>query len=333
HVYFEAATVILTLVLLGQLLEARAHSKTGDAIKALMKLAPDTAVRVAGGKEETIAVDAIKAGDMLKIKPGEKIPVDGRITEGHSVIDESAITGEPVPADKKEGDTVSSGTLNGNGAFLMQAENVGSDTLLSRIIAMVNAASRSRAPMQKLADKISGYFVPAVLGVAVLTFAVWKFFGPEPSFAYAFVNAVAVLIIACPCALGLATPMSVMVGVGKGALSGILIKNAEALEKMNTINTLIVDKTGTLTEGKPSVENAVSFSDRFTENDLLRYIMSLNSSSEHPLAGATVSYAKSKGITAEKVEHFESVPGKGVTGYVNHKQLALGNPALMDQMK
>ncbi|MGB5553957.1 MAG: HAD-IC family P-type ATPase, partial [Flavobacteriaceae bacterium] len=249
HVYFEAATVILTLVLLGQVLEARAHSKTNSAVKELLKLAPNKAIRFKDGNEEEISIDKIELGDILRVKPGDKVPVDGSITEGNTSLDESMITGEPIPVSKSEGDEVSSGTINGNQSFLMKAEKIGSDTLLSQIIQMVNDASRSRAPIQNLADKVSGYFVPVVVLIALVTFAVWAIWGPEPSYVYALVNAIAVLIIACPCALGLATPMSVMVGVGKGAQNGVLIKNAEALEKMDKVDTLIVDKTGTLTEG------------------------------------------------------------------------------------
>ncbi|MCM2302714.1 MAG: heavy metal translocating P-type ATPase, partial [Flavobacteriaceae bacterium] len=260
-VYFEATSVILTLVLLGQLLEARAHSQTSGAIKELLKLAPTEAVLVTPeGKDQIISIHAIKKGDLLRVKPGDKIPVDGKITEGHSNIDESMITGEPIPVDKQVGDSVSSGTINGNKSFVMIAEKVGSETLLSQIIQMVNNASRSKAPIQKLADKISKFFVPIVVFVSIITFIVWAYFGPDPALVYAFVNAIAVLIIACPCALGLATPMSVMVGVGKGALNGILIKNAEALEHLNRVNVLITDKTGTITQGKPSVEKVVDLS-------------------------------------------------------------------------
>ena len=255
-VYFEATTVILALVLLGQLLEAKARSQTSGAIKELLKLVPSVATLVEDGKDEIIAIDKIQHGNLLRVKPGEKIPVDGIIVEGHSSIDESMITGEPIPVDKDVNDNVSSGTINGTKSFVMKAEKVGSETLLSQIIHMVNTASRSKAPIQKLADRISKYFVPIVLIVSVITFIVWAAFGPEPAYVFAFVNAIAVLIIACPCALGLATPMSVMVGVGRGAQSGVLIKNAEALEKMNKVDTLIVDKTGTITEGKPSVEKS-----------------------------------------------------------------------------
>ena len=272
-VYFEAVTVILTLVLLGQLLEARAHGRTNSAIKELLKLAPTQATLLVDGKEQIIAINDIHKGHLLRVKPGEKIPVDGVIVEGHSSIDESMISGEPIPVDKKIGDKISAGTINGNKSFVMRAEKVGEETLLAQIIQMVNEASRSRAPIQKLADKIAKYFVPIVVGVSILTFIIWANFGPAPALVYAFVNALAVLIIACPCALGLATPMSVMVGVGKGAQSGVLIKNAEALEKMNKIDVLITDKTGTITEGKPSVEKVAAIEG--PENKLLQQIASL----------------------------------------------------------
>ncbi len=258
YVYFEATTVILTLVLLGQLLEARAHGKTNSAIKELLKLAPHKATRIIDGREQVVAINDIRKGDLLRVKPGEKIPVDGVVTDGESSIDESMISGEPIPVDKVKGDKVSSGTINGNKTFVMKAEKVGAETLLSHIIEMVNAASRSRAPIQRLADRISGIFVPIVVIISVVTFIIWALNGGEHAYVYAMVNAIAVLIIACPCALGLATPMSVMVGVGKGAHSGVLIKNAESLERMNSIDTVIIDKTGTVTEGKPSVEKVVS---------------------------------------------------------------------------
>ncbi|MAU70924.1 MAG: copper-translocating P-type ATPase [Pseudozobellia sp.] len=332
HVYFEAATVILTLVLLGQLLEARAHSKTNSAVKELLKLAPNKAVKVVDGEEQEVAIDDIELGDILRVKPGDKIPVDGVITEGEISIDESMITGEPIPVNKSVDDKVSSGTINGNQSFLMKAEKVGSDTLLSQIIQMVNDASRSRAPIQKLADTVSGYFVPIVVIIAVITFGIWAIWGPQPSYVYALVNAIAVLIIACPCALGLATPMSVMVGVGKGAQNGVLIKNAEALEKMDKVDTLIVDKTGTITEGKPTVEKVGSFDDkRFRESEVLQYIVSLNSQSEHPLAEATVKYGKEQNAEFLKAEGFNAVTGKGVDGKVNGKDVALGNAKMMEQ--
>ena len=330
HVYFEAATVILTLVLLGQLLEARAHSKTNDAVKELLKLAPNKAIRVSDGEEEEIAIDAIAVGDILKVKPGEKIPVDGVITEGEAGIDESMITGEPIPVAKLAGDKVSSGTINGNQVFLMRAEKVGADTLLSQIIDMVNKASRSRAPIQNLADRVSSYFVPAVVLIALITFAVWAAWGPEPAYVYALVNAIAVLIIACPCALGLATPMSVMVGVGKGAGNGVLIRNAEALELMNKIDTLVIDKTGTITEGKPTVEKVGHFGGEYTEQDVLAYIVALNQNSEHPLAAATLAYGKEKGAGKLKAEGFNAITGKGVEGRVNGKKVSLGNLGMME---
>lgn len=333
HVYFEAATVILTLVLMGQVLESRAHTKTNSAVKELLKLAPNQAIRVVDGKEETIAIDAIKIGDVLRVKPGDKIPVDGAIQEGESSIDESMITGEPMPVHKSTGDKVNSGTINGKQSFLMKAERVGSDTLLSQIIDMVNKASRSQAPIQKLADKISGYFVPIVVLISVLTFIAWVIFGPEPKYVYALVNAIAVLIIACPCALGLATPMSVMVGVGKGAKSGVLIKNAEALETLNNIDVLIIDKTGTITEGKPSVDMVVSESNDFDKDKVIQYCMSVNGHSEHPLAEATVSYGKEQKLKPLKVDGFNSVTGKGVTGVIDSNKVALGNKKMMEDVK
>ncbi len=329
-VYFEATTVILTLVLLGQLLEARAHSKTSGAIKELLKLVPAEATLIVDGEEKIIPIDDIKKGDLLRVKPGEKIPVDGKLVEGQGSIDESMITGEPIPADKNVDDKVTSGTINTTKSFVMEAEKVGAETLLSHIIKMVNDASRSKAPIQKLADKISKYFVPVVVGISILTFIAWVMFGPEPKYVYAFVNAIAVLIIACPCALGLATPMSVMVGVGRGAQSGVLIKNAEALEKMNKIDTLIIDKTGTLTEGKPSVEKVIAVPQGgISEDDLLQKIASLNKYSEHPLAEAIVKYGKEKKISFSDVKDFEAIAGKGVTGIVDGKKIALGNKKLM----
>ena len=336
HVYFEAATVILTLVLLGQLLEARAHSKTNSAVKELLKLAPNKAIKIVEGEEVEVSIDKIELDDILKVKPGDKIPVDGVITEGDTSIDESMITGEPIPVDKAKGDKVSSGTINGNQSFLMKAKKVGSDTLLSQIIHMVNNASRSRAPIQNLADKVSGYFVPVVVLISLITFIVWAIWGPEPVYVYAFVNAIAVLIIACPCALGLATPMSVMVGVGKGAQNGVLIKNAEALEKMDKVDTLIIDKTGTITEGKPTVEKIGSFTEDqaksergFNESKVLQYIVSLNSNSEHPLAEATVKYGKEQNAQMIKSDGFSAVTGKGVQATINDKKVALGNPKMM----
>ena len=331
HLYFEATAVVLTLVLLGQLLEAKAHSRTSGAIKELLKLAPKEATIVNDGEEKVISIHDIKKGDILRVKPGEKIPVDGKITEGNSNIDESMISGEPIPVDKKIDDNVSSGTINGTKSFLMVAEKVGSETLLSQIVQLVSDASRSRAPIQNLVDKIAKYFVPIVVVISVITFIIWWQFGPEPKLVYAFVNAIAVLIIACPCALGLATPMSVMVGVGKGAKSGVLIKNAEAIEKMDKIDVLITDKTGTITEGKPSVEKIVVKSG--DENEILGKIASLNQSSEHPLAAAVVTFAKSKNVTFTNVKDFESVTGKGVKGTINQETILLGNIKLLEQEK
>ena len=330
HVYFEAATVILTLVLLGQLLEARAHSKTNSAVKALLKLAPNKAFKIVDGEEISVKIEQIELNDILRVKPGDKIPVDGVIIEGNTNIDESMITGEPLPVNKYVGDRVSSGTINGNMSFLFKAEKVGADTLLSQIIQMVNDASRSRAPIQKLADKISGYFVPVVVIISVITFGIWAIWGPEPAYVFALVNAIAVLIIACPCALGLATPMSVMVGVGKGAQNGVLIKNAEALEKMLKVDTLIVDKTGTITEGKPNVEKVGSFVKHLSDTDILQFVVSLNSNSEHPLARATVRYGKEKKIETLKTEGFQAVIGKGVIGRIGDKAISLGNPKMME---
>lgn len=333
HVYFEAATVILTLVLLGQLLEARAHGKTNSAIKELLKLAPNQAVKIVDGKEQIVGIDTIKKGDLLRVKPGGKIPVDGKIEEGESSIDESMISGEPIPVDKKSGDKVSAGTINGNKSFTMVAEKVGEETLLSQIIEMVNTASRSRSPIQNLADKISAWFVPTVVVIALLTFIVWGVSGIEQAYVFALVNAIAVLIIACPCALGLATPMSVMVGVGKGAQNGILIKNAEALEGLNKIDVLIVDKTGTLTEGKPSVEKVVG-SEKYSEENIIQKMQALNRNSEHPLAQATLQYAEEKLPDKPdlKIEDFEGITGKGVRGTLNGRTLALGNTKLMEHV-
>ncbi|ADY29880.1 heavy metal translocating P-type ATPase [Cellulophaga lytica] len=330
HVYFEAATVILTLVLMGQVLEARAHSKTNAAVKELLKLAPNKAVKVVNGVEEEVAINNVVKGDVLKVKPGEKIPVDGYITEGSTTVDESMISGEPIAVSKTVKDEVSSGTINGNQSFLMQAEKVGADTLLSQIVKMVNDASRSRAPIQKLADKISSYFVPVVVIVSILTFIAWVIWGPEPAYVFALVNAIAVLIIACPCALGLATPMSIMVGVGKGAQNGVLIKNAEALELMNKVDVLIVDKTGTITEGKPTVENVGVFNKDFTVDKVTQFIASLNNSSEHPLAEATVNYAKENKVDFLKTKNFNAVTGKGVEGVISDTKISLGNALMMN---
>ena len=330
HLYFEAAAVILTLVLLGQVLELRAHSKTSSAIKALLGLVPPVARVIRNGQEVEIPLEEVQAGDILRVKPGEKIPVDGKITEGHAVIDESMITGEPIPADKSENDHVTGGTINGKTSFEMKAEKVGSDTLLSQIIDMVNEASRSRAPIQKLADVVAKYFVQIVVGSAILTFIIWAIWGPEPAYVYAFVNAVSVLIIACPCALGLATPMSIMVGTGRGAQSGVLVKDARAIEEMNKVNTLIIDKTGTITVGKPSLGSYKSFG-KLTDDEILRLAASVDALSEHPVAEAIVKGAKEKGIALKKVENFESITGKGVTGIFDGKKTGLGNARLLDE--
>ncbi|WP_346985445.1 heavy metal translocating P-type ATPase [Chryseobacterium sp. POE27] len=326
--YFEAVCVILTLVILGQLMEAAAHRKTGNAIRELMNLSPDEAHLIINGEEKKVLLSQVKIGDFLKVKPGEKIPVDGKITEGNSYVDESMITGEPVPVEKNVNDKVSSGTINGNQVFVMQAEKVGDDTLLAQIIKMVNEASRSKAPIQKLTDKVSKIFVPAVVLAAVLTFILWQLFGPEGKKSlFAFVNAVAVLIVACPCALGLATPMSLMVGIGKGAKNGILIKNAEALEQMNKVNVLITDKTGTLTEGKPSAEYIEAIDGN--KNLILKLAYSLNQNSEHPLSNAVIKKAKKENIKPEKAENFENISGKGVKGNINGKTVYVGNESLL----
>lgn len=330
YVYFEATTVILTLVLLGQLLEARAHSRTSGAIKELLKLVPSNATLLINGEEKIISIDEIKQGDKLRVKPGEKIPVDGRLIEGQASIDEAMITGEPIPVDKIVGDKVTSGTINSTTSFVIEAERVGSETLLSHIIKMVNDASRSKAPIQKLADKISKYFVPIVISVSIITFIIWAVFGPQPVYVFALTNAIAVLIIACPCALGLATPMSIMVGVGRGAQKGVLIKNAEALEKMDKVDTLIIDKTGTITEGKPSVEK-VQVTGEYNQDEILQKIVSLNKYSEHPLAEAIVKYGKERKVSFTDVNDFKAVAGKGVIGTVDGKKVGLGNKKLMEE--
>ncbi len=329
HLYFEASAVILSLVLLGQVMELKAHSKTNAAIKALLNLVPPVALRVTNGIEEEIPLEHVNVGDILKIKPGEKIPVDGKITDGQATVDESMITGEPIPVDKFSGDKVTGGTINGKTTFLMMAEKVGKDTLLARIIEMVNEASRTRAPIQRLADIVAKYFVQIIIGIALITFAIWAAWGPEPSLVFAFVNAVSVLIIACPCALGLATPMSIMVGTGRGAQSGILIKDARAIEDMNKIDTLIVDKTGTLTEGKPSLKGYRSFG-KLTDDQILQIAASIDVHSEHPLAEAIVKGAKEKGLEFKEVEKFVSVTGKGVTGFYEGEKLVLGNKKILD---
>jgi Cu+-exporting ATPase len=330
-VYFEAAAVIVTLVLLGQVLELRARSQTGTAIKALLGLAPKTARRIRDdGQDEDIPLDEVQAGDRLRVRPGEKVPVDGMVLEGSSTIDESMITGEPIPVEKHANDRVVGATVNGNGSFVMRAERVGSETLLAQIVQMVAEAQRSRAQIQKLADVVSSYFVPAVVLIAALTFVVWSIWGPEPRMAHGLVNAVAVLIIACPCALGLATPMSIMVATGKGALSGILFKNAEAIEVMRKVDTLVIDKTGTLTEGKPRLQSVVAIGD-VDEQTLLRLAASLERNSEHPLAAAIVSGARDRGIKLTDTVRFHSLTGKGVVGEVEGRRVAVGNRSLLEE--
>ncbi|MBI4042572.1 MAG: copper-translocating P-type ATPase [Deltaproteobacteria bacterium] len=332
-VYFEAAAIITVLVLLGQVLELKARSRTSSAIKALLGLAPKTARRVReNGREEDAALEGVEPGERLRVRPGEKVPVDGVLLDGFSSVDESMITGEPMPVEKKRGDRVTGGTVNGNGTFIMQAEAVGSDTLLAHIVQMVSDAQRSRAPIQRLADTVSAYFVPAVVLAAFVTFAVWALIGPEPHFTYALLNAVAVLIIACPCALGLATPMSIMVAVGRGASGGVLVKNAEALETMEKVDTVVVDKTGTLTEGKPRLQSVESMSDAFDADRLLQLAGSLERGSEHPLATAIVSGAEEKGVAFFPVSEFQSFPGKGITGKVDGHSVALGNIKLLYEM-
>lgn len=330
-VYFEAASVIVTLVLLGQVLELRARSRTGAAIRELLGMAAKTARRVyTDGSEEEVPLESVQVGDRLRVRPGEKIPVDGVVVEGKSSVDESMVTGEPVPVLKNPGDEVVGATINGTGGLLMRAEKVGSETLLSRIVAMVAEAQRSRAPIQKLADTVAGYFVPAVIAAAALAYLAWAWFGPEPRMAYAIINAVAVLIIACPCALGLATPMSIMVATGKGAGAGVLFRNAEAIELMRAVDTLIVDKTGTLTEGKPKLVCVSATSG--DEVELLSLAAALERGSEHPLAAAIVAGAIERGAATATAENFESITGYGVTGVVAGHAVALGNRALMDRL-
>ena len=332
-VYFDAAAVITTLVLLGQVLELRARSRTSSAIKALLGLAPKTARLLRDdGSEEDIPLERVKPGDRLRVRPGEKIPVDGVVLDGTTSVDESMITGEPIPVEKVKDSRVTGGTVNGTGSFTMRAERVGSDTLLAQIVRMVSEAQRSRAPIQKLADIVAGYFVPAVVLVAILTFIVWALFGPEPAMAYALVNAVAVLIIACPCALGLATPMSIMVGTGRGASAGVLIKSAEALEVMEKVDTLVVDKTGTLTEGKPRLVSVIPAGGK-NEEEILRLAGSLERGSEHPLAAAIVDGTRERGITLTEATDFRSVTGKGVIGTVDGKEVSLGNQKLLEEIK
>jgi len=329
-VYFEAAAVIVTLVLLGQVLELRARSQTGTAIRELLGLAPKTARRISqNGQEEDIPLEHVSVGDRLRVRPGERVPVDGVVLDGSSAVDESMITGEPIPVEKHAGDRVVGATINGTGSFVMRAERVGSETLLAQIVQMVADAQRSRAPIQRLADVVSGYFVPAVVIVAVLTFVVWSVWGPEPRMAYGLVNAVAVLIIACPCALGLATPMSIMVATGKAAQNGVLFRNAEAIEVMRKVDTLVVDKTGTLTEGKPKLVSVI-VNGSIDEQMLLRLVASLEKSSEHPLASAIVAGARDRGVDVIEAKRFQSITGKGVKGDVDGHLVAVGNQSLLE---
>jgi len=330
-VYFEAAAVITVLVLLGQVLELRARERTSGAIRALLGLAPKTARRIADHGDEDVAIETIAVGDLLRVRPGEKIPVDGRVTEGHSFVDESMVTGEPMPVSKAEGGRVIGGTVNQRGSLVLHAEKVGRDTMLARIVDMVARAQRSRAPIQRLADRVAGWFVPAVIAAALVAFAAWLAFGPEPRFSFAMVAAVTVLIIACPCALGLATPMSIMVGVGRGARSGILIRDAQALEQFERIDTIVIDKTGTLTEGKPKLVSIVT-TPGIDENELLRLAASVERGSEHPLAQAILHEAKARGLALGEVFDFASPSGKGASGTVDGKLVALGNATLMAEL-
>ena len=331
-IYFEAAAVIVVLVLLGQVLELRARSRTGSAIKALLNLAPPTARLVAPGGDREVPLDQVKVGDRLRVVPGDKVPVDGDVVEGHSSVEESMITGEPLPVEKTVGDTVTGGTVNGPGSFIMRAKRVGRDTLLGQIVNMVAEAQRSRAPIQGLVDTVAGIFVPVVLAVSALTFVLWILLGPDPKLAHAIVNAVAVLIIACPCALGLATPMSIMVGVGRGAQEGVLVKNAEALERLEKVTTLVVDKTGTLTEGKPKLMDVLP-TDGFDGKDLLRLAAALEQGSEHPLAAAIVQGAKDQGLVIEAVTDFRSVTAGGVLGTVVGRAVIIGKPDFLRHEK
>ena len=330
-VYFEAAAVITVLVLLGQVLELRARERTSGAIRALLGLAPKTARRITDRGDEDVAIDAIAVGNRLRVRPGEKIPVDGLVTEGHSFVDESMVTGEPMPVAKADGARVVGGTVNQSGALVLRAEQVGRDTMLARIVELVARAQRSRAPIQRLADRVSGWFVPAVLASAVIAFAAWVIFGPEPRFTFGLVAAVTVLIIACPCALGLATPMSIMVGVGRGARAGILIRDAEALEAFERVDTIVIDKTGTLTEGKPKLTSVVT-APGVDENTLVRLSASVEQASEHPLARAIIEAAKVRGLSLDQVSNFVAHPGKGATGNLGAKSVALGNAALMGDL-
>jgi Cu+-exporting ATPase len=331
-VYFEAAAVITTLVLLGQVLELKARSRTSGAIRALLELTPPKAVRIAGdGSEEEVPLEALEAGDRLRVRPGEKVPVDGEIVEGHSSVDESMVSGEAIPVEKQKGDGVIGGTVNGTGSFVMQVTRTGEDTMLAQIVRMVAEAQRSRAPIQRLADVVAAWFVPSVVVVAVITFIAWAVWGPEPAMAFALVNAVAVLIIACPCALGLATPMSIMVGTGKGAQQGILIRNAEALETFEQVDTVVVDKTGTLTEGKPKLGTILAV-EPFDEEELLALAASLETASEHPLAAAIVAGARARSLALSDIEGFESVTGEGARARIGGREVAIGNHKMMQRI-
>lgn len=329
HLYFESAAVILTLILLGQVLELKARSQTNSAVRELLNLVPQEVIVIRNGNEKKVPLEEVEINDIIKIKPGEKIPVDGEITEGKSSIDESMITGEPNPVEKNTSDEVIGGTINGTNSFLMKATKVGSDTLLSQIIEMVNKASRTKAPIQNLADKISSYFVPTVVSIAIISFVVWALWGPDPAMVYAFTSAVTVLIIACPCALGLATPMSIMVGTGKGAKQGVLIKDARALEEMHKVTTLVVDKTGTITEGKPSLQHVESFGSS-KKDEILQLAASLENSSEHPLAQAIVQAAEQEDLKLIEVKDFDSITSKGVKGKVEGSEIAIGNEKLLE---
>lgn len=332
HLYFEAATVILSLILLGQVLELKARGQTNSAIRALLKLVPPDATVIRNGQEQKIPLEQVVPGDILKIKPGEKIPVDGQVVKGHSSIDESMITGEPVPVEKNDGDPVTGGTVNGTGSFEMKALKIGADTLLAQIIDMVNKASRSKAPIQNLADKVSGYFVPVVVGISILSFVVWAIRGPDPAMVFAFANAVTVLIIACPCALGLATPMSIMVGTGRGATFGVLLKEAKVIEEMQKVTVLVIDKTGTITEGKPSLKSVKTFTSSISEDEILGKAASLEASSEHPLAEAIVRAARDRKHQPGRVENFESVTGHGIKGTIDGKHVSVGNAKLLKSL-
>jgi Cu+-exporting ATPase len=331
-IYFEAAAVIIVLVLLGQVLELRARSRTGSAIKALLNLAPPTARQVAPGGDNEVPLEQVQVGDWLRVVPGDQVPVDGEVVEGHSSVEESMVTGEPLPVEKNVGDKVTGGTVNGSGSFVMRAERVGNDTLLGQIVNMVAEAQRSRAPIQGLADTVAGIFVPLVVAVAIITFGLWLWLGPEPRLAHAIVNAVAVLIIACPCALGLATPMSIMVGVGRGAQAGVLVKNAEALERLEKVTTLVVDKTGTLTEGKPKLIDVLPV-EGFEAKEFLHIAASLEQNSEHPLAAAIVQGAKEQGVEPEEVKDFRSVTAGGVVGSVGGRTAMIGKPDFLRNEK